>query len=125
MLATMAGQLDIAIERFEVAHRLSPRARIGWPALWIGIVHFLSQRFDEAVPKLRLAIQEDPSLPVPRRYLAACYAHMGQVNEAREMIGQLRAFTADIMPNCPLPYRNPEHRELLLSGLRLAMGKET
>jgi hypothetical protein len=29
------------------------------------------------------------------------------------------------MPNCPLLYGNPEHRELLLSGLRLVMGKET
>ena len=29
-----------------------------------------------------------------------------------EMVGQLRAFAADLMPNCPLPYRNPEHREL-------------
>jgi TolB-like protein len=125
MLATMAGQLDIAIERFEVAHRLSPRARVGWPALWIGIAHFLSRRFDEAVPKLGLAIQEDPGLPVARRYLAACYAHMGQVNEAREVIGQLRASRHDVMPNCPLPYRNPEHRELLLSGLRLAAGETT
>jgi hypothetical protein len=33
------------------------------------------RRFDEAVQKLRLAIQEDPSFPEPYRFLAACYAH--------------------------------------------------
>jgi hypothetical protein len=48
---------------------------------------------------------------------------MGLLNEAREMTGQLRSLKADVMPNCPLPFRNPEHRELFLSGLRLAMGE--
>ena len=41
--------------------RLSPRAPIG-PALGvIGGAHFFAQRFNEAVPKLLLAIQDDPS----------------------------------------------------------------
>ena len=39
------------------------------------------------------------------------------------MAGRLRAMGAVAIPDYPLPYRNSEHRELLLSGLRLAMGE--
>ena len=56
------------------------------PFALIGAAHLLSRRFDEAVPKLLLAIQEDPSFPLPYRSLAACYAHMGRLDEAREIV---------------------------------------
>jgi hypothetical protein len=74
------------------------------------------------VPKLLLAIQEDPSLPMPSRYLAACYAHMGRLYEARKIIAPLQAITPVVIPD-PSFLRNPEHRELFLSGLRLAVGE--
>jgi hypothetical protein len=47
------------------------RVRVGSSLAFIGIAHFLCRRFDEAVPKLLLAIQEDPSYSQPYRYLAA------------------------------------------------------
>jgi hypothetical protein len=40
------------------------------------------------------------------------------------MIAKVRALTPLVMPT-NLPYRNPEDRELLLSGLRLAAGEAT
>src|SRR5215472_5271728 len=89
VLRLMAGQPDIAIEHAEVSLRLSPRARIGTPLALIGAAHLLSRRFDEAVPKLLLAIQEDPSFPLPYRSLAACYAHMGRFDEARAVVRRL------------------------------------
>jgi Flp pilus assembly protein TadD len=49
----------------------------------LGGAHLISRRFDEAIPTLLLAIQEDPSNPHPYRYLAACYAHMGRLDDAR------------------------------------------
>jgi adenylate cyclase len=119
-LRLWAGQPDIAIEHVEAALRLSPRARIGPSLFVIGAAHFASRRFDEAVPKLLLAIQEDPSHPQPYRYLAACYAHMGR-SDAREIVARLRAITPVVMPDASY-LRNPEHGELLLSGLRMAMG---
>ena len=82
----------------------------------------MSRRFDEAVPKLLLAIQEDPSFPNPYRVLAACYAHMGRLDDAREVITRLRAVTSLVIPEASR-FRNAEHRELFLSGLRLAMGE--
>ena len=74
------------------------------------------------MPTLLLAIQEDPSLPVPYRYLAARYAHMGRLDDAREIVERLRAVTPVVIPDVSF-LRNPEHRELLLSGLRLEAGE--
>jgi TolB-like protein/class 3 adenylate cyclase len=117
------GQPDIAIEHIETSLRLSPRARIGSSLALIGAAHLASRRFNEAVPKLILAIQEDPSLPMPYRALAACYAHMGRLNDAREVVTKLRAITPIVIPDAGF-VRNPEHRELFLSGLRLAAGEQ-
>jgi class 3 adenylate cyclase/tetratricopeptide (TPR) repeat protein len=123
LLRLHAGQPNIAIERLETALRLSPRARVGLSLAQIGASHFFARRFDEAMPKLLLAIQDDPSFPEPYRFLAACYAHTGRLDDAREVVKRLRAITSVVIPDAS-HYRNPEHRELFLSGLRLAMGEE-
>jgi adenylate cyclase len=49
---------------------------------------------------------------------------MGQFDQARAAIAKLRAITPVVVPHY-IPFRNPEDRELYLSGLRLAMGEET
>jgi adenylate cyclase len=120
-----AGQCDLAIEHLETSLRLSPRARVGPSLLFIGAAHFLSRRFDAAVPKLLLAVQDDPSSPLPYRYLAACYAHMGRLEEAREIVKRLLAITSVAIPPNARILRSPEHRELFLSGLRLAADETT
>ena len=122
ILSLWAGKLDLAVERFEVAQRLSPRARIGFAALMIGTAQFLGRDFDEAVPQLLLAIQDDPSYPEAYRFLASCYAHMHRLDEAREIVTRLREITPVVVSSV-IPFRNPEHRELFLSGLRSAAGE--
>jgi adenylate cyclase len=118
-----AGQPDVAIELVEASMRLSPRAPVG-PALGvIGGAHFFARRFTEAVPKLLLAIQEYSSYIQPYRYLAACYAHMGQFDDAQEIVARLRAISPVVIPDVNY-LRNAEQRERYLSGLRLAMGEE-
>jgi adenylate cyclase len=124
VLRTWAGQPDIAIEHTEVSLRLSPHARIFPSLLIIGAAHFIARRFDDAVPKLLLAIQENPGFPEPYRYLAACYAHMRRLDNAREVVARLRTITPLVRPDASY-LRKPEHRELLLSGLRLAAGEVT
>ena len=121
-LRLWAGQPDIAIEHAEASLRLSPRARTGMASTVIGGANFFSRRFRDAVPKLLLAIQEDPSLPNPYRYLAACYAHMGRLDEAREVVKRLRT-VSPVVVTIPGYLRNAEHRELFVSGLRLAAGE--
>ena len=76
------------------------------------------------MPQLLLAIQEDPAFPAPYRYLAACYAHMGRLDDARTIVGRLRAITPAVIPDADY-LRNADHRELYLSGLRLAAGEGT
>jgi TolB-like protein len=124
LLRLMAGQPDIVIEHVEASLRLSPRARVGNSLAVVGYAHFLGRQFDQAVPRLLLAIQEDTSLPQPYRFLAACYAHMGRLDEARAIVTRLRAITSLVIPDAS-NLRNPEHRELFLSGLRLAAGEAT
>ena len=117
-----AGQPDVAISHVETSLRLSPRERTGTSQSRLGEARFFQRRFDAAASTLLLSIQENPGAPVAYRFLAACYAHMGRLDEARSIIGQLRSITAVVVPSA-LPYRNPENRELLLSGLRLAAGE--
>jgi adenylate cyclase len=121
-LKLWAGQPDSAIEHLKAALRLSPRARVGTTLGAIGAAHLVSRRFEQALPELLLAIQEDPSFPQPYRWLASCYAHMERLDEARDVIKRLRAITSVVVPS-QLPFRKPEDRELLLSGLRLAAGE--
>src|SRR5262249_555552 len=122
ILRLFPGHPDLAIEHAETALRLSPRARVGTSLSLIGQALFLARRFDEAVPKLLLAIQEDPSFPAPYRYLAACYAHMGRLGEARAIVDRLRRITSGIGRGVSW-FRNAEHRELYLSGLQRATGE--
>jgi hypothetical protein len=49
---------------------------------------------------------------------------MGRLDEARDIVARLKMITPIVMPTT-VPYRNPEHRELFLSGLRLAAGEAT
>ena len=124
MLKLWVGEPDIAIEHVEAALRLSPRARVGNSPALIGRAHFVARRFGEAVPKLLLAIQDDPSFPPAYQFLAACYAHMGRLDDAQEILTRLRAITSVVIPDVTY-LRNPEHRALFLSGLRLATGETT
>ena len=121
LLRLWAGQPDIAIEHCNASLRLSPRGRNGAPYSVIGLAHLFERRFDQAVPNLLLAIQEDPTDPRPYRNLAACYAHMGRLDDARQMVEEVRSFTPDVIQGADY-LRNPEHRELFLSGLRIACG---
>jgi tetratricopeptide (TPR) repeat protein len=124
LLRSWAGLPDIAIKHIETAVRLNPRIPVGRSMIQLVLAHFLARRFDAALPLLVLAVQEDPSHPMPQRVLAACYAHMGRLDEAREAVTRLREITPVVISDARF-LRNPEHRELFLSGLRLAADEET
>jgi len=123
ILRHWAGQLNVSMDHIEASLRLSPRAPATSTAHQvIGANHFLSRHFDQAVPRLLLAIQYDPNYPPSYRWLAACYAHMGRLDEARNIVKRLRTITHLVVPT-QSHLRNADHRELLLSGLRLAAGE--
>ena len=117
-----AGQPDLVIEHIETALRLSPLEPLGLPLHVTGMAYFFKSRFDKAAAQLLLSIQEHRGYAGSYRGLAACYAQLGRFDEAREIVTHLRAITSQIVPSY-LPYRRPEDRELLVSGLRLAAGE--
>src|ERR1700730_11702969 len=93
ILRIFAGQPDFAIEHVETSLRLSPRERMGDPLVAMGEAYLLKRQIDEAAAKLLLAIQDDPGFPLPYRFLAACYAHLGRLDEARATVARLRAIS--------------------------------
>jgi pentatricopeptide repeat protein len=119
LLRVFAGQPDVAIEHFQKYLRLCPRDRMATHLNVIGEACFFTRRFDEAATNLLASLDLAPTFPVTYRVLASCYAHMGRLDEAREIIRRLRAITPAVMEP-GTRYRNPELRELFLSGLRLA-----
>ncbi|MGC2412060.1 MAG: adenylate/guanylate cyclase domain-containing protein [Stellaceae bacterium] len=121
-LMQWAGQSDLAIEHFEKSMRLTPHDGMGLSFAGIGGAHFVAGRFEDAVGKLMASLEELPSFTFTYRVLASALAHLGELEEAGKVIERLRTLTPIILP-LSIAFRKPEHRELLLSGLRLAMGE--
>jgi adenylate cyclase len=121
-LRIFAGQPDLAIQHFETSMRLNPRGQRGFNLAGIGMAHLLAHRFAEALVPLRVSLEEVPTFTPSYRTLAACYAHMGRLKEAQEVIRRLASLTPVVVPTAD-PFLDPEHRDLLLSGLRLAAGQ--
>jgi len=120
-----AHQPDLAIEHIEVSLRLSPRTRVGWGLYVIAAAHVMCNRFEDALPGLLVAIEEDAN-PIAYQGLIACYAHLGRLAEAREALGRLRLITPVIAPPASrLVALMPEFCEVVASGLRLAMSETT
>jgi adenylate cyclase len=123
VLKNFAGQFDLGIEHLETSLRLSPRGPLGGdPGTALGAAHFFNHRFDDAAAILVGSLERASTFVVTYRLLASCYAHMGRLDDAREIVSRLRAITPVVIPSI-IPYRNPEHRKLFLSGLRLATGE--
>jgi len=120
-LRLMAGETGLAIKHFETSARLNP-----WvdQANGIGQALFFDRRFDDALQKLLMAGVADPIRAMTCRFLASCYAHMGRLEDAREIVERLQEITSVVVPSV-IPYRKPEHQELFLSGLRLAACEAT
>jgi adenylate cyclase len=123
-LRLWAGQPELAIGHFETSLRLSPHARRSGTFMAIGVGHFFARRFEEAAAMLLRSLQEHAGWAPTYRFLAACYAHLGQLDEAQEAVRRLRTITPVVVPGAE-HWRKPEHRELFLSGLCLAAGETT
>jgi adenylate cyclase len=124
-IRTVSGEPDLAIEHFEMSFRLDPRTmRRSFHLTGMGICHFFQRRFDKAAAVLEASFLELPTYTLTLWFLAACYAQMGRLSEAREF-----AARQAIGPGGPWlvvgqMFSNPEHRELVLSGLGLATGEK-
>ena len=78
-LRLWAGSPDVAIDHIERSLRLDPRDSNGAALMVNGIAHFFARRLDQARTMLLLSLQQHPDWVPTNRFLAACYAHLGQV----------------------------------------------
>ena len=120
-LRLWSGQADLAIEHFERSLRLNPRRKA--PASFaIGVAHFFARRLDKAAAVLSLSMQENPNWAPSYRFLASCYAHIGRLRDAQDVVKRLREITPLLIPGAE-HWRISEDREFYLAGLRLAVGE--
>jgi adenylate cyclase len=123
-LRLWAGHPDVGIGHFETSMRLNPLQGRADYYVGIGVGHFFARRFENAAATLLLSLQEGPGWVPTYRFLASCYAQLGRLDEARAVVARLRTLTTEVVPGAT-HWRNPEHRELFLSSLRLAAGVAT
>jgi TolB-like protein/cytochrome c-type biogenesis protein CcmH/NrfG len=120
----LAGEPDLAAEHFETSSRLNPTERPHLTGL--GIAHFFSGGYQQAVTMLNASLYDRPRWPTTYRFLAAAYAHLGELEAARSAVGRLQAVAP--APAAPInrfhksPFQNRDHSARYLEGLSLAMG---
>jgi adenylate cyclase len=119
-LRLFAGSTDLALAHFESSLRLDPRTPLR-PFLdtGVGACYFFQHRFEEAVALLAPSLRQIPTYVTTAWVLISCYAHMGRLDEAREVVAHLRKVTPSVMPRKKLLH-DPGQREFFLAGLRLA-----
>jgi TolB-like protein/class 3 adenylate cyclase/Flp pilus assembly protein TadD len=92
----LTGSMEEAIPRIEQALRLSPRdpAIHNWYQ-WIGMVHLLQSRTDEAIVWLEKARNANRVHPFIRAQLASAYALKGETERAAAELAEARRLSPD------------------------------
>jgi len=135
------NQPEPAIEALERALRLSPFDPPGFVnATWLAQAHLAARSFEKVIEWADRALPDQPRFIAAVRVKIIALAYLCRLDEAHAELGRMlalypgltiatfrpttasRAVSASVMPHS-MPWRNPEHRELYLSGLRLAMGE--
>jgi adenylate cyclase len=79
------GRFDEALDWIKRAVRLNP-LHPAWYLYAIGEAHYGARRYEQALEPLRSAANRYPKFITPRRLLAATYAQLGRIDEARAEI---------------------------------------
>jgi adenylate cyclase len=88
------GSDQEAIVLTEQAIRLSPRdPNMWWWYTWIGFVHLLQSRIDEAIAWLEKGRSAQPKAAPPHWFLAAAYGFKGELERARAELAEAMKLT--------------------------------
>jgi hypothetical protein len=68
------------LEAFECASGKAPAT------FSIGAAHFFARRLEKAAATLLVSLQETPNWAPCLRFLASCYAHLGQMRDAQAIV---------------------------------------
>jgi len=122
------GQPDEAIEYLESALRLSPKDQLSF--MWLtgmGVAHFSEGRYEESASWLEQSRKRRPDFNVTHRALAATYAQLGRLEEARVALQEdLRLAPNESVAfiRQQLRHATPDYLEPYIDGLRKAGLKE-
>ena len=122
-IRTVSGEADLAIEHFEMSLRLDPRASAaGLPSDRHGHLPFLAAALRSGRRRLEASFNELPSYAMTIWFLAACYAHMGRLDDARDFAARHGIVLGGQGEKVGSLYGDPAQRIFFLAGLRLAAG---
>jgi len=123
----LAGQSTKAIEVLQANMRLDP---FGFPPrhLYMGQANYMLERYVQAVAALRECASRLPDLWTVHIFLAATYAKLGRVHEAKSSLAELLRTNPKATIQAitrALPYNDPKDVEHLRLGLRKAGLRES
>ena len=125
MALMYGGRPEESIPQFERAMRLSPRSPRPWTyRQMLGQAYFNLGRYEEAMACFEKAIQI-PSAPfMPFAHAAAALGHLGRLDDAREMLAEVRRrepdFSTDTVRRTVGRYGRYSCVDQVLDGLRKA-----
>jgi len=115
-----AGEFERAIDVIEGHMRLNPFYPPSAPG-FLGFAYYMLQRYPEAVMRLRECISRAPRFLLARSALAATYARMDQLGEARaEMAEALRVGPGFAVAATRFLFKHSKDGEHYYEGLRKA-----
>jgi adenylate cyclase len=128
MVLSWGGKTDEGVENLEKAMRLSPHDPLMFFFFTgMSIAHFAAERYGEAAAWAQRSIRGGTTDAAAYRYIAASYAHLGRVEEARRALREM--FPLDpkfslASDRVILSTADPAFVERLFDGLRKAGLKE-
>jgi adenylate cyclase len=117
-----AGEPERAIEALGAHMRLDPFYE-PYALSTLGLAYYLLKRYAEALPHLRACVSRAPNMPAGRKGLAATYAQLGQLDDARAQAAEvLRVEPFFTIREAPpvIAFKRPEDAEHLSTGLQKA-----
>jgi adenylate cyclase len=123
-LCALRNHPEQAIERLELAMRLSPFDPLGhFIYAGLAIAHLTARRFQLAIEWADRALHEQPRSAIAKRPKICALAHLGRLDEARAELDHVLAASPGLTIAGFKSYGSsfaPEVMELYVSGLRLA-----
>jgi adenylate cyclase len=118
------GYREEALARLQQAMRASPHDPLTWLwTLWSSVMHFYSRQFDAALQKQQQVVRLRPGFIPIQISMATSLAHLGRLDEARELFERASAQGAQDPRYQSAPWVRPEDNALRIEGVRLAAGE--
>jgi adenylate cyclase len=114
------GYREEALTRLQQAMRASPHDPLTWLwTVWTGSIQLLSRDFDAAIQTYQQVFRLRPGFIQAQVGFAMCLAHLGRIDEARQVLKRARQQVQDPRYQSA-PWLRPEDKALRLEGIRLA-----